>query len=116
MPTDYEQRFRSAMSRRNQPSLVDAKHRLIDTDDNSLGVLTTQHIPDSFLDDLAQRRLDSARAPIGDFALLARIPEAMVIKWYREGKNVYEADAREISKWLKEEEAGHLFATRKQLI
>ncbi|MEM6746762.1 MAG: hypothetical protein AAF608_05010 [Pseudomonadota bacterium] len=116
MPSAYEQRFRSAMRKSQQLDVINATNQVIDGDDQSLGVLTQQHIPDAFLADLEQRRHDSVSAPIGDFALLARVPEALIIKWFRQGKNVYHADVKEIAKWLRDEEAEKFFATRKQLV
>lgn len=112
--TDYAKRFASSV-RSAAPTLLEASNQIIDGDNNSFGVLTTQEISDEFMTDLENRRMESMHRPTGDFALFARIPEALVIKWFRQGKNVYQADIKEINKWLQREEAEKLIATRKKL-
>lgn len=117
MPTAYEQRFRSALSQSpSQPELISATDQIIEGDDKSFLVKTEQHLPEDFFSDLEQRRLDSVHGPIGDFAHFARIPDILVKKWFRQGRNIYQADIKEIAKWLAEADADRLLATRRKLI
>jgi hypothetical protein len=49
----------------------------------------TQFIPQSFVDDLKERRKQSDAAPIGELLHAATIPTFVVERWMREGFNIY---------------------------
>jgi len=111
----YEERFKRALQKTNT-EYHDQDTRLYDEEGDNLGVLSTQHIPQEFLDNLANARHASTHAPIGDYAHLASIPIAIVNKWHRQGKRLHEAKLPEIIRWLKEEDAEYLMATRRKLV
>ena len=105
------------MTDKKQPSLVG-----IDTTyaDNADGVHRKhqQHIPDSFLSNLADMRHNSSQTREGEFMKVASIPTVVVEKWMREGfdilgdRNIKPAD---IVKKLKAEGLEDFLATSKRV-
>jgi len=102
---------------KKQPSLIG-----IDTTyaDNADGVHQKhqQHIPDSFLTNLADMRHTSSQTREGEFMKVASIPTVVVEKWMREGfdilgdRNIKPAD---IVKKLKAEGLEDFLATSKRV-
>lgn len=83
---------------------------------DTLYITKTQEIPDSFLQDLADRRLASTSAPANDFYLAASIPIAVVddlLTTY--GFDVMTAPVRETMAMLKRRELDQFLATTKRL-
>lgn len=75
----------------------------------------TQHISQSFLDDLKDARNDSGSKPTGDMMRVASIPTAVVEKWMREGFNIWEAKGSEIVRKLKNEDLDMFLTTNKRV-
>jgi hypothetical protein len=87
-----------------------------DADGRSLYVNTTQEIPDSFLDDLADRRLASTNTRANDFYLAASIPIAVVEDLLTNyGFDVMTAPIRETMAMLKRRELDQFIATKKRI-
>ena len=74
----------------------------------------TQHISQSFLDDLKDARNNSSK-PTGDMMRVASIPTAVVEKWMREGFNIWEAKGSEIVRKLKNEDLDMFLTTNKRV-
>ena len=77
----------------------------------------TQDISQSFLDNLATERKESAGRKEGEFMKVASIPTVVVEKWMREGFNIMsgEHSAHEIVKKLREENLEAFLATEKRV-
>ena len=94
--------------------LVDPHIEFLDGDsDRPLVIRHTQDIPDEFLQDLREARIESDRQPMGDFHRFASIPTAVVEKWQREGFDVMKESARAIILRLKSEDLGAFITTNK---
>ena len=82
----------------------------------NLQIIKSQEIPDSFLQDLADRRLASTTERANDFYLAASIPIAVVddlLTTY--GFDVMNAPVRETMAMLKRRELDQFLATTKRL-
>jgi len=77
----------------------------------------TQHISQSFLDDLKEQRNNSTNQREGNFMRVASIPTVIVEKWMREGFNILngEHSAAEIVKRLKAENLDAFLTTEKSV-
>jgi hypothetical protein len=85
-------------------------------EDEKVILTSQQHIPDSFLDDLAENRLLTANnAKLGDHVLAARIPAYIVDRWFREGFNIYQEDWPAIRARLVAEGMTKLLGTNRTL-
>lgn len=95
--------------------LLDAQHNPFEEDGEIKGVHTTQHIPDSFLDNLKESRTISETQRCGDFHHVASIPVGVAASMFRSGLDIYRAPPNDIIKWLRTNGYEHLFATAKNI-
>lgn len=87
-----------------------------DADGKNLQIITTQEIPDSFLQDLADKRLASTNARANDFYHVASIPIGVVdhlLEHY--GFDVMTAPIRETLAMLKRLDLDQFLATQKRI-
>lgn len=87
-----------------------------DADGKNLGITTTQEIPDSFLQDLADKRLASTNERANDFYHVASVPIAVVdhlLEHYN--FDVMTAPVRETVAMLKRLELHQFIATQKRI-
>jgi hypothetical protein len=80
--------------------LSDVHGKLIVNGD-SMAVYREQNIPDWYLDQLKDDKIESANAPAGDFHRIASIPVALVEKMQMAGVDPYKAPVKDIVKWIK---------------
>jgi len=113
--TAYEARFRSALKARNI-DFIEHTTNIFDDGPDHFGVLQSQHVPDSFLQDLDDKRHASVHGKMGDMVHLASLPVALVNKWHRQGKRLDQAQLPEIIRWLQAEDAERFLATRRRLV
>lgn len=85
-------------------------------DADGLSLKHAQHIPSSFLSQLAESR-DASRAPAGEHHRIASIPVAVVEKWLAEGFDISQQDvtAAEIIARLKAENLDAFITTTKNV-
>jgi hypothetical protein len=106
------------MTKDNLNGLVlhDSENFLRVEDDKAI-IKRVQHIEDSFLDNLADRRLASNNEKTGDFYLAAQIPTAVAESWMAEGFNIFDknVDLKEILKRIRSLDMENLLATNKRL-
>src|SRR5574337_472326 len=94
--------------------LIDPYVEFLDGDSNTqLVIKHTQEIPDAFLTQLKEARIESDRRPMGDFHRFASIPTAVVEKWKREGFDVMKESAKSIIRKLQSEDLGAFITTNK---
>lgn len=74
-----------------------------------------QHIPQSYLDHLADQRLNSMATPEGELFRVASIPTALVDDWKRKGFDIYTATPAEIVSKLRNEGFDNFVTTRKRV-
>lgn len=87
--------------------LFDSINGLIRGPGDELAIKRTQEIPDWYLDELKSDKLDSTRAPAGDFHRVCAVPVALYEQWLAEGYDVHKEPAEETCKRLR---AAHLDA------
>jgi hypothetical protein len=80
--------------------LSDVHGKLIVNGDDA-AVYREQNIPDWYLDQLKDERIESANAPAKDFHRVASIPVALVEKMQMAGIDPYKAPVADIVKWIK---------------
>jgi len=97
-----------------QPTLIHNEANFIQ-EHGELIQKNTQHISQSFLDDLKDARNQSSSKPTGDMMRVATIPTAVVEKWMREGFNIWEAEGSEIVRKLKNEDLDMFLTTDKRV-
>lgn len=102
------------MTNKTQPTLLQTETDFV-SDHGELFQKHTQHISQSFLDDLKDARNDSGSKPTGDMMRVASIPTAVVEKWMREGFNIWEAKGSEIVRKLKNEDLDMFLTTNKRV-
>ncbi len=68
---------------------------------DQLGFVHTQHIPDDFVAALKRDKMDSARAPTGDFYRVASIPVSVVEDLLLKGYDVHKEPVRDTIRMLK---------------
>lgn len=84
--------------------------------ENQMVLEDRQVIPDEFLEEVKQERIENDKNPFGDgMVRLARIPEAIVNRWFREGFSIYDHSAQEIMDRLKAEEATAFLTTSRSV-
>lgn len=95
--------------------LIDTQVDFIEGDSESrkLIVKRSQEIPDSFLNDLKDRKYEASSRPTGNWHRVASIPTVVVEKWRREGFDIHNASAREIVRKLSAEDLGAFITTTK---
>lgn len=95
--------------------LIDTQVNFIEGDSESrkLIVKRSQEIPDSFLNDLKDRKHEASGRPTGNWHRVASIPTVVVEKWRREGFDIHNASAREIVRKLSAEDLGAFITTTK---
>jgi hypothetical protein len=97
------------------PQIIDTQFQFHDDADAALVIQRTQEIPQWHLDDLAERRKESTQKPMGEFHQFASIPEAVYLKWLREGFNPRHETAAKIIGKLKAEGLGYFVTTDRNL-
>ena len=102
------------MTNKTQPTLLQSETDFV-SDHGELFQKHTQHISQSFLDDLKDARNDSGSKPTGEMMRVASIPTAVVEKWMREGFNIWEAKGSEIVRKLKNEDLDMFLTTNKRV-
>lgn len=100
--------------KQQQPTLIQNETNFIHEHGELLGK-HTQHISQSFLDDLKDARNQSSSKPTGDMMRVASIPTAVVEKWMREGFNIWEAKGSEVVRKLKNEDLDMFLTTDKRV-
>ena len=104
----------SKMNKKQQPLLIQNEANFIH-EHGQLIQKNTQHISQSYLDDLKDARNDSGSKPTGEMMRVASIPTAVVEKWMREGFNIWEAKGSEIVRKLKNEDLDMFLTTNKRV-
>lgn len=97
-------------------NLIDVKTNLrVDAD--TAHITSSQEIPTSFLDNIADARNATANARMGDMHRVASIPTLYVEKWMREGFNIFDRNVTvpEILKRLHREDMERLITTTKKI-
>ncbi len=67
----------------------------------TLAIKREQEIPDWYLEQLKDARIESGKAPAGEFHRVASIPVAVVEHMQREGIDPHKVPIRDTIKWLK---------------
>lgn len=94
-----------------EPKIIDSAAELIE---DFSAIKRQQHIPQEFLDDLADSRLRSSTERMGDFVKVASIPAAVYEKWLREGYDVGKEPVRKTIAKLKAENLEAFLASTKR--
>ena len=102
------------MTNKTQPTLLQTETDFV-SDHGDLFQKHTQHISQSFLDDLKDARNDSTSKPMGEFHRIASIPTVVAEKWLREGFDLWEATGEQIVRKLQTEDMGAFMATEKRI-
>lgn len=77
---------------------------------DGLYVKRTQVIPQEFLDDLKSERAARSHQKHSELNKVASVPTHVVELWLRQGKDVWNATARQIVQWLEQDNL-HVFIT-----
>lgn len=93
---------------------IDGKMNVVQ-DADGLYRTNTQHIPDSFLQDLKDQRAAGGYSHSGEMLKMASIPVVVAEQMMKEGIDVYKAPVRDIIKWLKLNDMGHFLTTDKRI-
>jgi hypothetical protein len=80
-----------------------------------LAIRRDQYIPDSFLDDLRERREANERFNFDGFSHVASVPVYLVEDWQRNGYDVYTSPVAETMRRLRQHELEQYLATRKTI-
>jgi hypothetical protein len=68
-----------------------------------LAIRHQQHIPDDLLQSLHSERLAKMHVRAGELNHVASVPEAVFDIWIRQGRDPYNASARDIVAWLRKD-------------
>jgi hypothetical protein len=98
----------------SDPILLDSVEDVYE-DVGGLFIKRQQFIPNQFMEDIRKEREDSISTPAGDFHRVARIPTAVIDKWYREGFDYMRAPVREILRKLALEQQEQFITTKKRI-
>lgn len=96
------------------PVLLDSSVAL----QNSVGdrfLTYDQEIPDDFLKDLRDQRIDSVGRREGDYMAVATVPVAVYALWMRQGHDPYRWSAKELLKKLRADGLDAFIQTNKSL-
>ena len=88
---------------------------LRDNDDQNFNIQQTQHIPQSFLDNIRKQRDDSLGMSEGEYMSVARVPVLVHEKWLREGFDMMKEPAYAIVARLKQENLDAFLTTKKKV-
>jgi hypothetical protein len=88
---------------------------LRDNDDQNFNIQQTQHIPQSFLDNIRKQRDDSLGLNEGEYMSVARVPVLVHEKWLREGFDMMQEPAYAIVARLKQENLDAFLTTKKKV-
>tara|TARA_B110000208_G_scaffold3348_1_gene4457 strand:- start:1009 stop:1317 length:309 start_codon:yes stop_codon:yes gene_type:complete len=88
---------------------------LDDNDEQNFNIQQTQHIPQSFLDNIRSQREDSLGTNAGDYMSVARVPVLVHEKWLREGFDMMKEPAYAIVARLKQESLDAFLTTQKKV-
>src|SRR5262245_43883626 len=75
----------------------------------------TQLLPDDYISELKQRKIDTLHTPMGDFLEVCEIPTGIADKWHRQGFDVMREPIREIIKRLQQEHLDAFITTSKRV-
>jgi hypothetical protein len=86
-------------------------------DDNTDGLIIekSQHIPESFLENLKQKRFESMNTRESEYQHVASVPVCLVEKWLKEGYDVHQEPIRKTVAKLKAEGLDYFLATGKSV-
>jgi hypothetical protein len=76
-------------------------------------VRQTQYIPDDFLSQLRNEKIESLHTPAGEFHRVAVIPTHIVDRWASEGFDIHREPAAEIIKHLRKEQLDGFITSNK---
>jgi len=88
---------------------------LLDNDENNFTIQHTQHIDQSFLDNLRETRENSLNQQEAEYMSVASIPVAIHEQWLREGFDLMEEPAHAIVARLKQHKLDGFLTTKKQV-
>jgi len=88
---------------------------LRDNDEHNFNIQQTQHIPQSFLDNIRKQRDDSLGLNEGEYMSVARVPVLVHEKWLREGFDMMKEPAYAIVARLKQENLDAFLTTKKKV-
>lgn len=91
---------------------VDAK---LVSSGEALAIKRRQEIPDWYLAQLRDERIESKHAPAREFHRVASIPVAVVEHMQREGIDPYKAPIKDVIRWLKMHDYGALLTSSKSI-
>ena len=94
--------------------LIDGKMGIVQ-DSSGLYRTNSQHIPDSFLQDLKDQRTAGGYSQSGEMLKMASIPVVVAEQMMKEGIDVYKAPIKDIIKWLKLNDMDHFLTTDKRI-
>jgi hypothetical protein len=96
-----------------KPALIDVGWKFEEELDD-LFLVKEQYIPDSFLDQLADDRLNSKQRA-GEFHKIAEIPTGVVEMWLKEGFDIFRETPRAIVRKLQKDGLEKFIATTKRV-
>ncbi len=88
---------------------------LQDNDHQNFNIKQTQHVPQSFIDDIRKQRENSLGLAEGEYMSVARVPVLVHEKWLREGFDMMKEPAYAIVARLKQENLDAFLTTKKQV-
>lgn len=84
-----------------QPTVIEKLVSFHNDPGGALVIKNTQEIPDEFLTDLRNERLDSLHTPAGDMHRVCSIPTVLADEWKRQGFDIMVEPIPEILKRLR---------------
>jgi hypothetical protein len=87
----------------------------IDEDVDGLLVRHEQHIPEDFLQRLEDERFASSFMRAGEMHKVCEIPVFVYELWMRQGRDPWRASAKQLVKWLQEDNLEAFLATSKSV-
>lgn len=95
-------------------TVLDVRNSLIE-DVDGLVLVNKQEITSEFLDDLSSERLAKTAMRSRDFDRVCSIPVLVYDIWIKQGRDPYAAPAKDLVKWLKEDNLEHFISTPKRV-
>tara|TARA_R110002153_G_scaffold39175_2_gene112961 strand:- start:653 stop:970 length:318 start_codon:yes stop_codon:yes gene_type:complete len=88
---------------------------LMDNDENNFTIQHSQHIPQSFIDDIRYQRENSLNQKEGEFMRVASVPVQVHEQWLREGFDMMNETPKAILMRLKQQDLNAFITTKKQV-
>ena len=82
---------------------------------NDAAIYREQNIPDWYLDQLKDERIESKNKPAGNFHRVASIPVGVVEHMQREGIDPHKAPMKDVVRWLRNHGYDKLLTSSKSL-